>query len=141
MGLPFFFYGTLLGESDTPVSRWLKPKLDVGQPASVFGRMIAIRSPTGWFPSLVPGGPGQTIRGALFAGDRLTTTDLVRLDIYEGRDYSREPVIARLDNGHSLAAQAYVWRAPHPRGSVRVPHGDFVAFLRERGVGALTGSH
>lgn len=141
MGLPFFFYGTLLGQSDTPVSRWLKPRLDAEQPAAVYGRMIAIRGRTGWFPSLVPGGPGRWIRGAVFAGDRLSSTDLVRLDIYEGRQYRREPVIARLDDGRTLTAQAYVWRSRLPRASVTVPHGDFLDFLRVRGVGALWGSH
>src|SRR5579871_1723963 len=82
-----FVYGTLIDASDTPAARWLRSRMRRAEGASVPGRLVAIPTPRGWYPALVPA-PGSRVHG-LCCTVALDACDLAWLDRYEGREYRR----------------------------------------------------
>lgn len=121
-----FVYGTLIDASDTAAARWLRPRLHEVRRASVPGRLVAIPTPDGWYPALLPGG-GARVRGLCCTFD-LARRDLARLDRYEGREYRRGGARA-LAGTRRLTVQLYRWRGTVPRGARPVPGGDFLNWL------------
>lgn len=127
-----FVYGTLLGVSGTRMAGWLERRLVCAVPATVPGRIIAVRCGAGWYPALMPAHGGRRVRGMLVTL-ALRPGDLALLDRYEGREYRRVAVRARTAKGMLFPAQAYRWRMAPPRGSIPIRNGDFIGWL------ALTG--
>jgi len=124
-----FLYGTLMGHADTPMARWLGQRVRTGVTAVAAGRMLAVPSPTGWFPAMVPGTGRVT---GILADTDLGPGDLARLDRYEGREYRRMAI--RVRAGREMAtAQAWIWRAGLPKGARSVASGDFLDWLDESG--------
>jgi len=122
-----------MGAADTPMSRWLGERVKSALPATAPGRMVAVPSPTGWFPALLPGSGRVT---GMLADIAFGPGDLSRLDRYEGREYRRGTVQVRRADGVATA-QAYLWRAPLPPGVRAVPGGDFLAWLAATGAPIL----
>lgn len=129
----FFLYGTLMQGSDTAMARWLGDRLDACEPGSVPGRMIAVRSATGWFPAILPrsGAQGGRVQG-MVGEARLAPGELAVLDRYEGVEYRRAVMRVQTASGH-CTAQAWIWRFAPPPGSMPVPSGDFRAWLAQNG--------
>jgi gamma-glutamylcyclotransferase (GGCT)/AIG2-like uncharacterized protein YtfP len=127
----FFFYGTLIDASNTPMARWLRPKIRSTRGGTVPGRLFAIPTAQGWYPALVPGTQGQRVRGVC-CDAVLTRRDLARLDCYEGREYRRAAARVRTSEGLS-AAQLYRWRGVLPPGATPVSSGGFLDWLARRG--------
>lgn len=120
-----FLYGTLMDRAETPIARWLADRVSEAEVASAPGRLIAVPSDHGWFPALLPGSGqvrGTLVRVALGPGE------LARLDRYEGREYRRATLRVRAGRGR-VSAQAWIWRAPLPRGAEPIAGGDFLAWL------------
>lgn len=124
---PLFVYGTLLrGLSRAQMLRgsgFLGPALAPGQLFDL-----------GTYPALCPG-PGQVV-GELYAVDANT---LQRIDRVEGFDprhpeaslYHRVVLPVRPFFGEMHAAATYLY--PHdPRPALRIGHGDYRRYLRER---------
>lgn len=125
-----FVYGTLLAAADTPMARWLASRLGEIVAAHVPGRLVAIPTPHGWYPALLPGRGGQRVSGMVCETD-FGPGDLVRLDRYEGREYVRRTLLVRTRDGRRLGAQVYRWRTALPADSRPIRHGDFLAWLKE----------
>jgi gamma-glutamylcyclotransferase (GGCT)/AIG2-like uncharacterized protein YtfP len=138
--LRLFFYGTLLAGNRNAAAARIHRKLRPLAAGIVRGRLIAIPDPAGWYPGLVPGGR-RMVRGVLYeARARLSMGDLAALDRFEHgggphREYVRAGVAVRI-RGASVRAQAYLYRARPPAGAVEIGHGNFAAFLSERGLEA-----
>jgi gamma-glutamylcyclotransferase (GGCT)/AIG2-like uncharacterized protein YtfP len=121
-----FVYGTLIDSSNTPASRWLRSRVRALVRASVPGRLVAIPTPQGWYPALVPAS-GLRVVG-MCCRVRLGPRDLAWLDRYEGREYRR--VTARALAGASFeTVQLYRWRGAVPPGAREIPGGDFLNWL------------
>ena len=60
-----FLYGTLQADTDTPMARWLVPKLRRAHRASLTGCLIAVASPGGYYPALVTVGDHRRVHGTL----------------------------------------------------------------------------
>ena len=136
----FFFYGTLIDASDTPMARWLRPSLRSARPATMSGRLSAIRTSSGWYPALHPAPRWQRVRGLCCELD-LAPRDIARLDRYEGREYRRLSGRARV-GGSIVSVQYYGWRRGLPACAQTVPGGDFLGWLqrrRRRAYGSRTG--
>lgn len=127
-----FVYGTLLAATDTPMARWLASRMRETVAAHVLGRIVAIPTPNGWYPALLPALGGQGVAGMACETD-FGPGDLARLDRYEGREYVRLTLPARATDGRRLSAQTYRWRAALPAGARPIWHGDFLAWLKETG--------
>jgi hypothetical protein len=130
----FFFYGTLIDAADTPMARWLRPRLLGVRTASVAGRLVAIPSPEGWYPALLRARPGQRVHGTC-CELALSRPELSRLDRYEGAEYRRFTARARGPDG-MVAVQLYRWRGAAPAGAEPVPAGNFLLWLQENGLRA-----
>ena len=132
-----FFYGVLMPELASGRMAELVALLDPGQLATVAGTLFAIADPEGHHPAMVAG--PDTVHGRLHrAGPRFGAAELAEMDAYEGKDYARRAVEARLADGTLLAGEAYVWLGPTARLSP-IPHGDFARYLSESGAPALPG--
>lgn len=58
------------------------------------------------YPAAIPS-PGERIRGLLWLS--LSSSELLRLDAFEGSDYKREEIQVIDLSGHSHSAQIYGW--------------------------------
>lgn len=123
-----FLYGTLQPQVGTPMGAWIAARLVGSEPATVPGRLHAVRGGDGWFPALMAGG-GRSVHGSLCTL-RLTADDLAVLDRYEGREYRRLVVPVRTVAGRRIAAWTYVWRVGLPASAPAIDGGDFLAWLR-----------
>jgi hypothetical protein len=130
----FFFYGTLIDAAETPMARWLRPRVLDAKAASVAGRLVAVPSPDGWYPALMRAGPGQRVRGTC-CELALSRPELSRLDRYEGIEYRRGSARAQRHDG-MVAAQLYRWRGAPPAGAKPIAGGDFLLWLQENGLRA-----
>lgn len=149
MGATFFFYGTLLNRPGNPVAAALHQRLEPGRAGSLPGALYAIPDAAGWYPALVPGGPGR-VRGQLHAASRaFSPADLALMDEYEdfdpanlaGSDYVRRlvPVTCDAPGGSDRADESafvYCYNRPPPAAAIAIPSGDFLAWLHETGVRA-----
>lgn len=140
MADPFFLYGTLIAGSDNPVARAVHADLEPMGPASVSGALYALPDPLGWFPALRPG--FGTVRGVLYRPARsFDERTLARMDFYEDCDpldpggslYRRAFVAARIAGEGVVRASAYLYNRALPPGAVRLPAGDFPAWLSAQG--------
>jgi gamma-glutamylcyclotransferase (GGCT)/AIG2-like uncharacterized protein YtfP len=138
--LRFFLYGTLQPAANTPMARWLAPRICEAHAAIVPGRLLAIAAGDGWFPALVRGSPDERCLGTLVRVV-LEPGDLARLDRYEGREYRRSVMRPRVTGGAAAAASVYLWRGAAPRGSLAIRGGDFLAWLDRTGRRAFTTGH
>lgn len=123
------------------MARWLAKRIEEARPATVPGRLLAIRGDSGWFPALVRG----------LAHDHCDATvvlmvlgrgELTLLDRYEGREYRRAMTRARTATATLVAASVYCWRGPEPRGvpggRETIFGGDFLASLEVTGRRSFT---
>ncbi len=105
MNTVLFVYGTLApGEEnahimDGMVGEWHK--------ASVRGK----RHNKGWgthkgHPGFIPDANGDIVNGLVFISNDLPK-HWARLDKFEGKDYRRVPIRAKLENGEIIEAQIY----------------------------------
>lgn len=124
-----FLYGTLIADSGAPMGRWLSRRTGKVEPGTVPGRMIAVPGPNGWYPALVPG-TGE-VRGVV-CNVRFGASELALLDRYEGHEYRRVSLRVTARSG-LLTAQGWRWRGRPPAGAIRVPSGDFLAWLASTG--------
>jgi gamma-glutamylcyclotransferase (GGCT)/AIG2-like uncharacterized protein YtfP len=127
--LRLFVYGTLQPGGGTPMGDWIAARLIDIEPATVSGRLRAIREGCGWFPALLPARRGQQVRGTICTL-RLTPADLAFLDRYEGCEYRRVARSARSRSGRRIAVQLYAWQAAIPPACPAIAGGDFRAWLR-----------
>ncbi|WP_066555610.1 gamma-glutamylcyclotransferase family protein [Croceicoccus bisphenolivorans] len=132
--MKLFLYGTLMGEADTAMSRFVRERTLSVETATVPGVIYAVPSPSGWYPALLRG-PGR-VRGVV-ADCTLERRDLMRLDRYEGTEYRRKAMRARTADA-TLVAQAWIWRGPLPAAAVAIPDGDFLRWLESGGHQILT---
>ncbi|MDD3798814.1 MAG: gamma-glutamylcyclotransferase [Novosphingobium sp.] len=131
MGRPFFFYGTLQQGLARGEAARLVAGLGEGVSALVRGALFALDDPHGCYPVLVSGGSRRvTGRVVDCPGDRRW---LAQMDAYEGAEYRRCPVRARLADGSTVMAQAYFYARRRGAGLVPIAHGDFARFLAETG--------
>ena len=103
-----FVYGTLA--PGQPNEHVLTPLAGAWQPAAVKGRLM----PQGWgaalgFPALAPAANGDAIRGFVFSSPRLADC-WPTLDAFEGEQYERVLIEARLDDGATVDAFVYALR-------------------------------
>lgn len=132
-----FAYGTLQPEGGTRMGRWIERRLVSVEPASVPGRIFAIRGGDGWFPVLVEAKAPQRVRGLLCAVD-LGAGERALLDRYEGGEYRRVALRVLTDRGARQVAQIYRWRIPLPAAARAIPSGDFFAWLRDERLSAFS---
>ena len=121
-----FFYGTLQPGAGTAMAQWVAQRLLRAEPASVPGRLLAIRDGRRWYPALVPG--QARVRGTLCML-ALKPGDWARLDRYEGREYRRVSRPARTGDGRRISARLYLWHRALPPGAMEITDGDFLAWL------------
>jgi gamma-glutamylcyclotransferase (GGCT)/AIG2-like uncharacterized protein YtfP len=141
----FFFYGTLMADSGSPVAAAAHRLLhDIG-PATARGTLHAIREVgvdgEGWYPVLLAGaGP---VHGRLYeAAPGFGEADLAALDAYEEFDprdpagslYLRGTIIVTEAGGAFHEAQAYSFNRPLPPGAQPIADGDFRAWLAREGL-------
>lgn len=62
------------------------------------------------YPGIVPLSTG-TVQGCVYVG--INPQALSRLDYFEGDEYVRKPVQAKLGTGHSILADAYIINSTH----------------------------
>jgi len=124
-----FLYGTLMGQAETPMARWLAEHVTDTRPATIAGVIHAVPSASGWFPALLRG-QGR-VRG-IVADCTLSRGEMARIDRYEGREYRRATLRAKSMAG-AETAQGWIWRGPLPEDAVAVPGGDFLAWLAATG--------
>ncbi|MFM6829749.1 MAG: gamma-glutamylcyclotransferase family protein [Novosphingobium sp.] len=134
-----FFYGTLMQDHDNALTRTILPMLEGGRWAFVSGRLLAARSPYGWYPVLCAG--NGRVAGRLYrAGPRFTARHLRLLDAYEEWDqrrparseYRRMNVRVAIAGGGMVTAHAYRHNRPVHAGLRVIPGGDFNAFVARR---------
>jgi len=153
----FFFYGTLLDRHGNPIAAALHQRLEPGVAAALPGQLHAIPDPGGWYPALIPGGPGLVLGQLHAAGARFSAQDLALMDGYEdyrphdpaGSDYVRRclPVWPVAPNGtthgttgesgesarSAIEAFVYCYNRPLPADARAIPDGDFAAWLSATG--------
>jgi gamma-glutamylcyclotransferase (GGCT)/AIG2-like uncharacterized protein YtfP len=137
-----FFYGTLQPGANTAMSRWAGLRCIEQAAARIPGRLVAVREGPGWYPALLPPGDAVWVLGT-YARLELKPGELSVLDRYEGREYRRVPVRARLSSGARRAAQAYLWRIAIPGGAPIIGDGDFLGWLarnRQQAIGTHSGT-
>lgn len=132
-----FVYGTLMAATDTPMARWLAPRLGRCCAATVAGRLIAVPARSGFYPALLPASGIRRVYGVVCEA-ALAPHDWRKLDLYEGGEYRRVPVIV-LSAGIWLRAQTYRWAAPVPPAACNIAGGDFRQWLGESQQPAYTG--
>ena len=132
-----FVYGTLQPHAGTRMGRWVAARMVSAEPASVPGRIRAIRGGDGWFPALVPAKSGARVQGTL-CELALHPGDLAKLDRYEGREYRRRTMPVRGANGRRRQAEIYLWRIALPKGSPPILTGDYLSWLELTGRQAFT---
>ncbi len=122
-----FLYGTLLSAIDTPMARWLSPRLGEGREASVRGRLVAIPASGGYYPALLPAVDHRRVAGMVFDAV-LSPADWRMLDLYEGREYRREAVRVSVPGGQRRAC-CYCWTGSLPPAARPIRGGDFAEWL------------
>ncbi|WP_230292505.1 gamma-glutamylcyclotransferase [Croceicoccus sp. Ery5] len=132
-----FVYGTLLAATETPMARWLTPRLGLCRDATVAGRLIAVPARSGFYPALLPTSGHRRVCG-MVCDAALAPQDWRKLDLYEGGEYQRVPVMV-LSGGIWRRAQTYRWAAPVPPAARNIAGGDFRQWLRESRRPAYTG--
>jgi gamma-glutamylcyclotransferase (GGCT)/AIG2-like uncharacterized protein YtfP len=127
-----FVYGTLLDGLAHGEAERLVQGLPDGQPASVAGELrLAEEDGQGCYPVLVPGMEGR-VRGKVV--ECPDDPDwLAELDAYEGADYRRMTIVAALDDGSEVEAQAYLFLSPDYEDFPLVPNGDFARYVVDTG--------
>lgn len=126
-----FVYGTLLGKSETPASRWFARRAVAVGNASVAGRLMAIPTRQGWYPALLPSANGR-VSGMLF-DLVLKGADRKILCRYEGEEYRMAPIDVAMSDGSVLRARAFRWAVPLPVGARPIGNGDFLGWLARTG--------
>lgn len=131
----FFFYGTLMAACGNPLADEIRARLFPLGPARATGRLFAIPTAYGWYPAFLQDaqGGGEVLGEVYEALPTFTHDDLAQLDAYEGDEYRREQIDIALPHGDGLA-EAYVFRGALPSDAVAIAHGDFAAFVNDRGV-------
>lgn len=119
-----FVYGTLLRQSQSPVSQMLSSHSSFIEKGSVRGQLFDI----GEYPGIVIDEDSRDeVRGEVF---KLKNADplLAKLDSYEGKEYKRVKTYVYLDNGDHLIA--WIYNFTHPTdGYISIKSGDYMAYL------------
>jgi gamma-glutamylcyclotransferase (GGCT)/AIG2-like uncharacterized protein YtfP len=58
------------------------------------------------YPGMVPAA-GETVRGVVYFD--VTPQDIAALDVFEGSDYRRDTLYAKLDSGETVTADSYIY--------------------------------
>ncbi|TCM18739.1 gamma-glutamylcyclotransferase (GGCT)/AIG2-like uncharacterized protein YtfP [Novosphingobium sp. PhB165] len=132
-----FVYGTLQHHAGTRMGQWLAERTESAEPASVPGRIHAIKSDDGWFPALVRAQGRGHVQGTLCRLE-LAPGDLARLDRYEGSEYRRICLPVRTASGRRARAQVYLWRLGLPRAAPVIRDGHYLGWLERTGHTAFT---
>lgn len=127
-----FVYGTLQPHAGTRMGGWIAERLLEARPASVPGRLHAVRGGNGWFPALTAAKGDSLVRGTLCTLS-LEPGALARLDRYEGLEYRRVCLPVSVGGRKAGHAQVYLWRIALPSDSLGIPRGDFLSWLRKTG--------
>lgn len=133
MGRHFFFYGTLRPDLAQGLPARLIERLYPVGAATMKGRIYARRDPGGTYPVLLRSGIGMVHGVVCRAKDGFSARELAALNRYEGREYIRRAIPARLGNGMAIAADAYIYAGPMTADMIPILHGDFMRFLAETG--------
>ena len=132
--MKLFLYGVLQRNLASPAIARLLEGLGEGEPASAAGTLYAVPDARGWYPVLVPG--DGRVHGTLCDAG---TVDLAALDVFEGIEHRRSPILATPSGREAVRAEAYLYQfAPRP-DFLPIEHGDFARWLRETGRTALSG--
>lgn len=132
-----FVYGTLQPGAGTRMGCWVEQRLVTSEPASVSGRIFALRGGDGWFPALVPAKSDRRVKGTV-CELALEPGETALLDRYEGGEYRRLAAQVRTDSRATLTAQLYRWRIALPEGARPIASGDFLGWLREERLSAFS---
>jgi gamma-glutamylcyclotransferase (GGCT)/AIG2-like uncharacterized protein YtfP len=137
----FFFYGTLIADSDNPVAAAAHALLrDLG-PATARGALYGVGEAEGWYPVLLWG--ASAVHGRLYeAAPGFGETDLAALDAYEDFDpadpagslYIRSTIVVTDAGGTFREAQAYNFNRQLPPGAQAIPDGNFRAWIAREGL-------
>jgi gamma-glutamylcyclotransferase (GGCT)/AIG2-like uncharacterized protein YtfP len=116
-----FVYGTLRSSFQNKHAQLLRQQAEFLGPATVPGRLYAIRD----YPGLiVSSNPGEQVAGEVYRLYEPGPT-LAALDAYEADEYERLLVDGRLDSGEAILAWVYVYRRPVDEAR-RIQSGDFL---------------
>ena len=145
---PLFFYGVLMPGLVSGRMAELVALLGAPRPATVSGRLYAVRDPRGHYPVMVAARGAERVSGELLApGPLFGTDELAELDAFEGfdpanptaSDYIRDRLHATFVDGTTLGADAYRWNRPLVGDLIPIAHGDFARYLVESGARPLPG--
>lgn len=103
-----FVYGTLIAPE---VMRTLLGRLPDHEPARLIGfKRHPVRSRV--YPGMIPNIHQATepIQGILYRA--LTSSDMKRLDWFEGEEYTRQTVSANIEGNQVVSTVTYVWTNP-----------------------------
>lgn len=132
-----FFYGVLMPDLATGRMAELVALLEPGRAATASGRLFAIADTLGHHPAMVDG--EGAVHGRLHQlGPRFGAAELAEMDAYEGADYARRAIVARLEDGSAVPCEAYLWTGTTD-GLEAILHGDFARYLTESGAPPLPG--
>ena len=119
-----FVYGTLLRQSQSPMSALLLSNSRILDKAVIRGSLFDI----GDYPGLVLAEKSKSkVMGEVF---NLNNPDALfkKLDDYEGSEYRRVKAAIKLESGESLQAWVYEFSLPTDSYS-RIESGDYMAYL------------
>jgi gamma-glutamylcyclotransferase (GGCT)/AIG2-like uncharacterized protein YtfP len=116
-----FVYGTLRSFFHNKHALLLQQQAEFLGPATIQGRVYVI----GDYPGLVlSGNAAERVIGEVYRLREPGAT-LAELDAYEGVEYQRVAVDARLDTGEITPAWVYIYRPPVDEAK-RIQSGDFL---------------
>ena len=119
-----FVYGTLLRQSQSPVSSMLSKNSSFVEKGTVRGRLFDI----GEYPGIVVNEDSKKeVMGEVFKLKNPTSL-LKKLDSYEGKEYKRIKTHVYLDNGEHLSAWIYNFTQPTD-DYIRIKSGDYMSYL------------
>lgn len=130
-----FFYGVLQEGLGLDGGDWpFLTGLGLGAPATTQGALYAIPDKGGWYPALVltQARFSTIVHGTLY--DASGIEDLAAIDAFEGADYARQAIpVDGWDGYGDTQADAYIWTADLPAGSVPIADGNFAQWLKQTG--------
>ena len=119
-----FVYGTLLRQSQSPVSSMLSKHSSFIEKGTVRGKLYDI----GEYPGIVVNDDSKKeVMGEVFKLNNSASL-LKKLDSYEGKEYKRVKAHVYLDNGDHLTA--WIYNFTHPTDDyICIKSGDYMAYL------------
>jgi gamma-glutamylcyclotransferase (GGCT)/AIG2-like uncharacterized protein YtfP len=124
-----FVYGTLLKQIDHKVLQPLQQCLKFKDNGFLKGELYNLGDYPGYIEKA---GLSEYVRGEVYL---VTDPEKVFtvLDEYEGKEYSREKKLVRLDNNKKIRCWVYVYRLKPTPEHEKIMSGDYIAFIRNKG--------